>query len=347
MNIFFPINISRWNNPISSKMREIILHTYSKDVHFFTFSDPVTEEDKYNSDVLNHQDNLTIINKWGLFENRFDIVHKSSATNKNMAMTYLAKLKNIGPIKDIFTVSTQLDNKLDKFRKLSLKAIQKADHVLCNSHFTATNLRSIGVQVDDVIYNGVDSQFFDVAKADEKTLKQYNVKGGYFIFIGTLTRTKRPDIILSLAKAMPQHRFLMVGRTSIYKESFWDELPNNVQYLGEIPKAHARDLLAFSKALLFPSELEGLPNAVLEAMSMGVPVLGQKATSMPELIIDDLNGWLADYNENTWVERLKFISHWDQNQSEEFKRRSRGYTISKFSWEEYADRHQKFYNSIV
>jgi glycosyltransferase involved in cell wall biosynthesis len=46
--------------------------------------------------------------------------------------------------------------------------------------------------------------------------------------------------------------------------------------------------------LLFLSHFEGLPNAVLEAMGAGVPVITTRVGSLPDVIDDGRTGFLVD-----------------------------------------------------
>jgi glycosyltransferase involved in cell wall biosynthesis len=52
------------------------------------------------------------------------------------------------------------------------------------------------------------------------------------------------------------------------------------------------DLLRAADVFVLASEIEGLPLAVLEAMSQGVPVVATDVGGMPEAVIDDVTGFL-------------------------------------------------------
>ncbi|MBU1675223.1 glycosyltransferase, partial [bacterium] len=52
-------------------------------------------------------------------------------------------------------------------------------------------------------------------------------------------------------------------------------------------------LLAVSDVVVLPSREEGFPNALLEAMALGVPAIGTPVDGIPELIADGVNGLLV------------------------------------------------------
>jgi glycosyltransferase involved in cell wall biosynthesis len=68
-------------------------------------------------------------------------------------------------------------------------------------------------------------------------------------------------------------------------------LEHAVEFAGTVPGA-ARLLPSYQFAVL-PSHKEGLPNAVLEAMAAGLPVIATTVGGIPEIVIDDVNGILV------------------------------------------------------
>lgn len=52
--------------------------------------------------------------------------------------------------------------------------------------------------------------------------------------------------------------------------------------------------LALSKLFVLPSHTEGMPRAMVEAMSLGVPVLVTKVGGIPYIIKNGVNGWIVE-----------------------------------------------------
>jgi glycosyltransferase involved in cell wall biosynthesis len=65
--------------------------------------------------------------------------------------------------------------------------------------------------------------------------------------------------------------------------------------LGEPPEI--APVLASFDLLVVPSVLDGRPVVVLEALSLGVPVLAFRVGALPELIQEGETGWLCDPND--------------------------------------------------
>jgi len=74
-----------------------------------------------------------------------------------------------------------------------------------------------------------------------------------------------------------------------------------VRFLGTRPNAEVLRLFESADAMLLPSEFEGLPVSVIEAMGRGcVPVVSDVASGIPELIEDGVSGYrvrLGDVSE--------------------------------------------------
>ena len=76
-----------------------------------------------------------------------------------------------------------------------------------------------------------------------------------------------------------------------------NELSNKVKLLGAVKNVD--DLYLNSDIFCLPSLWEGFPNSLAEALSFGLPSVGfRESSGVSNLIIDDVNGLLAEGNEN-------------------------------------------------
>jgi glycosyltransferase involved in cell wall biosynthesis len=100
------------------------------------------------------------------------------------------------------------------------------------------------------------------------------------VWVAKIRDEKRLDLFLNLAQSLPRMRCAVVGgfdptvdeRARIHLEERMAMLPN-VEWLGALRAEAVMDCLARSRVLVNTSDREGFPNTMLEAWSMGVPVV--------------------------------------------------------------------------
>lgn len=123
---------------------------------------------------------------------------------------------------------------------------------------------------------------------------------GLVLFSGRLAPEKRPFDMLEIFR-------LVVGRKSdvhclVAGSDFLDcefaqkldgfdpDVKKRIHMLGL--RTDMAELLRASQILLLTSEIESAPNAILEAMYMGLPVIATRVGGVPELVEDGVNGLL-------------------------------------------------------
>ncbi len=100
------------------------------------------------------------------------------------------------------------------------------------------------------------------------------------VWVAKIRHEKRLDLFLNLARSLPRMRFAVVGgfdptmdeRARIHLEERMARLAN-VEWLGALRADEVLDCLGRSRVLVNTSDREGFPNTMLEAWSMGVPVV--------------------------------------------------------------------------
>lgn len=137
------------------------------------------------------------------------------------------------------------------------------------------------------------------------------------LWVGNIKRVKRPDRALDLAGRLPSARVHIVGGETPGDHAYFSEFRQralsspNVVYHGRLSYQEAGALYARARLLVNTSDVEGFPNAYLQAWQNGVPVatlidpdaviaregLGAVAPSA-ERLADAVQSLLS--NANTW-----------------------------------------------
>ncbi|MEC4817073.1 MAG: glycosyltransferase family 4 protein [Scytonema sp. PMC 1069.18] len=101
-------------------------------------------------------------------------------------------------------------------------------------------------------------------------------------------------VIPHITKEFPNVKFIWVGegqeRDKLFNQLQEYGVEDKVLFLGyrsDIPK-----LLLSADFFLFPTRFEGHPNALLEAMAHNLPIISSDASSIPEIIENNVHGLL-------------------------------------------------------
>lgn len=157
-----------------------------------------------------------------------------------------------------------------------------------------------------VVYNGVDFSRFQQKNGDMLILKTdlgINKFRNIIGMVASLTKRKDQDTLLeaapSIIQSCPETSFLFVGdgvrRNALSEKARLLGLKDNVFFLGyrcDIDRLyHIFDIFV----LLTNSDvhLEGISNAIIEAMAVGVPVVASLGGGTNEIIKHNVNGLLV------------------------------------------------------
>lgn len=117
------------------------------------------------------------------------------------------------------------------------------------------------------------------------------------ITVGSLEQLYKGTDVLIKAVSLCRERgadlsLTIVGdgryRSDLQKISEELGLEGRVHFLGQLPSGDAvREQLDRSDIFILPSRTEGLPRAMIEAMSRGLPAIGSSVGGIPELLSDE------------------------------------------------------------
>ena len=101
----------------------------------------------------------------------------------------------------------------------------------------------------------------------------------YVVFAGLDRET-------ALSASMQDYAVLTVGRQS-----------DRLLFVGEIPHSQLYPVVARARLVVLPSLVDNFPNACLEAMALGKPVIGTTEASFDEILTDGVDGFLVPSND--------------------------------------------------
>jgi glycosyltransferase involved in cell wall biosynthesis len=123
-------------------------------------------------------------------------------------------------------------------------------------------------------------------------------------------------------------------------------IPDNVKILNNIANNDLPKEINKSKLFILPSNFEGCPKALLEAMSCGVPVIATNVYGIKEIIKHKENGYLCDTSSDSIRSAIKDLLN-DKDLQEKISQNARETVCQNFSLEEMLDKEIKIYDKIL
>jgi glycosyltransferase involved in cell wall biosynthesis len=165
--------------------------------------------------------------------------------------------------------------------------IQKAvTRIITPSEFVRQKLISAGFRAKQIqtIWNAVE---IPEEKAKPET-------GGYVAFAGRLSQEKGVEVLLKVARSLPDVPFHIAGTGPMENE--WRMCaPSNVKFMGFLGKAQLYSFYQNARLLVVPSLCyESFAITAAEGMACGLPIAASRIGGMPELICGNRNGFLLE-----------------------------------------------------
>jgi glycosyltransferase involved in cell wall biosynthesis len=162
-------------------------------------------------------------------------------------------------------------------------------------------IRSAGIPSDKVITipNGVDRNDIPQDPADIRAELKLPSGCPVVVTVGRLTRQKGQSFLIEAAgrvlRARPDVQFVIIGdgplARSLKRQAERLGIAASVHFLGW--RKDAWPVMAGADVFVLPSLWEGMPNALLEAMAAGVPVVGTYVAGTSEVVENDKTGLLV------------------------------------------------------
>lgn len=182
----------------------------------------------------------------------------------------------------------------------------RAARIVGVSKYDVDCLREEGISKNvELVYNGVvDHTFDDQQSFENKDLKEKikEIKRHYSHIVMCISRIspqKKFDLFLDIAKAKPNYAFVWIGNKDVLTD-----LPSNVFCLGETHSAYI--YLKYADVFILPSNYEGLPISLLEALSFGIPIVASNVGGIGE-VLDGNNGFAVENNIESFVSKIDYV----------------------------------------
>lgn len=172
--------------------------------------------------------------------------------------------------------------------------------------------------------------------------------GKYYLYYGRLAQEKGLFTLLKAFQLNPMLHLKIVGAGPLM-DAIKRQLPNNVELLGAKYGEELFDLVKNAKFVCVPSECyENNPLTIVEAYTLGVPVIGSRLGGITEIIQDKETGFLFEHgNVDDLLKCLDNAESMSINEYDRMCQASYIFSHKYFNSEKYYENLMIFYNNVL
>ena len=271
------------------------------------------------------------------FKYKPDIVHLHSS--KMGVLGRLAFNK-----KSIIVTMHGFDSVRKQFKKFLLieKLLKnRTAKIVGVSKYDETSMIEENITNVTYIYNGVEDFVNLSVSLDSKICKQIECLKYEFkkiiMCISRISQQKRFDLFVDTAKELPEYAFIWIGnKTPI------NNLPNNVFCIGEL--SHAKHYLKYCDIFMLPSNYEGLPISILEALCCAKPIVASAVGGVSE-ILDTGCGFAVENTVKAFKDKITYLLT-NPIVYDEFSKLARNTYLQKFTLDEMVIQYNSLYKEV-
>lgn len=224
--------------------------------------------------------------------------------------------------------------------------LPRFDSILPISHWEVPFLLKIGAKKNKIRYvpNGIPDLFFTQKKI---------LDGNNILFLGRISPKKKLDTLIRAVSILNEKKKVYLDIIGPEEKAYSNQMKSLSRSLGMDKrikfhppiKGLIEKIKAIDKARLFvlPSRVEGMPQALIEAMSREKLVIGSNSIAIRDIIKNSQNGYLFEFDNPSDLAKVIDMSLSKDNSK--IKKAAKK-SVESFSWNNVAERLQKVLNEV-
>lgn len=286
-----------------------------------------------------------------LFRDRPDLVHIHSSFGpsfyRKIPFIYLGRLAGVPVINHIHGAEFDVfyENAFAAKKRRVSKVYNRCNRLIVLSEEWKQRIaRIVPPERIDVLENYcvIPDEPYDEGRRKEQVL-----------FLGELGARKGcydiPVIWEQVLKAVPSAKLVMAGDGEMdqVKDAFRVKgLLSSVSFPGWVRGEDKARLMRESGIFLFPSYHEGMPMALLEAMSYGMGIVTTAVGGIPTLIMQEESGYIRQPGDREAMARDVVMLLTEQERCSAYGKRARADAESRYGREQHLERLGRIYGTI-
>jgi glycosyltransferase involved in cell wall biosynthesis len=217
-------------------------------------------------------------------------------------------------------------------------------------------LKHLGAANAQVIYNGIDTSIFK-KEEDTNCRQKLGISNDDIVitFVGRLIYAKGAQDLISafsrIKDTAPDAKLLIVGdgpyRAELEKLAHQTDRHSSILFLGQKDQAELIEILSTTDICVNPSYSEGLPTSVMEAASIGLPIIATDVGGTREIITTDETGIMVKARDVGQLAEELYRLLANAELRGKLGKSARILAERKFNWDKITGEYIKLYTSLV
>ncbi|MDZ8138761.1 MAG: glycosyltransferase family 1 protein [Nostoc sp. DedQUE04] len=221
---------------------------------------------------------------------------------------------------------------------------------LCTSTAMVEELTAHGIERVDLWQRGVDTELFhpDLASVEMRSrLSQNHPESPLLLYVGRLSAEKEIERIKPILEAIPEARLALVG-DGPHREALQKHFAGtNTYFVGYLMGQELGSAFASADAFIFPSRTETLGLVLLEAMAAGCPVVAARSGGIPDIVTDEVNGYLFEPTADVQGAIAATVRLLEQKQQRDIIRKNARQEAETWGWAAATRQLQDYYQKVI
>ncbi len=175
--------------------------------------------------------------------------------------------------------------------------------------------------------------------------------GHYMLFLGRLVPEKCPDLLIKAFQSLQKSDWKLVLVGGDDSQDFKAELLSlannnpNILFTGQLLGARLAEIVRGSGLFVLPSDVEGLPMAMLEAMAEGIPIIASDILPHRQLLGQNRGVLFRKGDINSCIDKLNWAIH-NTQEMQKLAEQAKIYVRANYNWEKITNNFVDLYNII-
>ncbi len=249
---------------------------------------------------------------WFLWQQKVDVVHthKPSAVVHTLLSVFCFRTTHF-----VHTIHSELAYYKHLFVKLNKLPFYRRKVInVCLTHKITQDYQKVFPKMTfQCVKNGIAPLEYNSHNIEVEKVYTSIGSNKKLLFIGRNAEPKNLDLLFETIRSFEKEEVSLVcigldKQDILQHYAVEDIIDMQVFICGN--QSNVGDYLYYADALILSSKNEGMPLVVIEAMSMGVPIISTAVGGVPEMVKEGINGFLAsEVNKVSMKEAIKrFLS---------------------------------------